>query len=38
LKGALACGGAGQPFCGDEATARVIDLIRRIDWPNYDLF
>ena len=34
----IACGGTGQPFCGDEATARVIDLIRRIDWPNYDLF
>jgi CubicO group peptidase (beta-lactamase class C family) len=32
------CGGTGQPFCGDEASARVIDLIRRIDWPNYDLF
>jgi hypothetical protein len=34
----VACGGTGQPFCGDEATARVVDLIRRIDWPNYDLF
>jgi CubicO group peptidase (beta-lactamase class C family) len=34
----VACGGKNQPFCGDEATARVIDLIRRVDWPNYDLF
>jgi CubicO group peptidase (beta-lactamase class C family) len=34
----VACGGSGQPFCGDEATARVMDLIRTVDWPNYDLF
>ena len=33
-----ACGGKNQPFCGDEATARVLDLIRPVDWPNYDLF
>ena len=34
----VACGGSGQPVCSDEATARVIDLIRTVDWPNYDLF
>jgi len=34
----VACGGKNQPFCGDEATARVIDLIRTVNWPNYDLF
>jgi CubicO group peptidase (beta-lactamase class C family) len=34
----VACGGKNQPFCGDEETARVIDLIRRVNWPNYNLF
>jgi CubicO group peptidase (beta-lactamase class C family) len=32
------CGGTNQPACSDEPSARVIDLIRTIDWPNYDLF
>jgi CubicO group peptidase (beta-lactamase class C family) len=35
---AVACGGTNQPVCSDEPTARVIDLIRTVDWPNYDLF
>ena len=35
---AVACGKSGEPGCGDEPTARIIDLIRRVDWPNYDLF
>ena len=34
----VSCRGKNQPFCGDEETARVIDLIRRVNWPNYNLF
>jgi CubicO group peptidase (beta-lactamase class C family) len=34
----IACGGTNQPVCADEPMARTIDLIRRVDWPNYDLF
>jgi CubicO group peptidase (beta-lactamase class C family) len=34
----VACGGKNEPVCADEPMARVIDLIRRVDWPNYDLF
>ena len=34
----VACGGKNQPTCGDEPTARVVDLIRTVDWPNYNLF
>ncbi|MGA9848008.1 MAG: serine hydrolase [Roseiarcus sp.] len=32
------CGGKNEPVCADEPMARIIDLIRRVDWPNYDLF
>jgi CubicO group peptidase (beta-lactamase class C family) len=34
----IPCGGNNNPTCADEPMARVIDLIRRVDWPNYDLF
>jgi CubicO group peptidase (beta-lactamase class C family) len=34
----ISCGGKNQPTCADEPIARIIDLIRRVDWPNYDLF
>jgi hypothetical protein len=34
----IPCGGNNNPTCADEPMARIIDLIRRVDWPNYDLF
>jgi hypothetical protein len=34
----VACGGKNERVCADQPMARVIDLIRRVDWPNYDLF
>ena len=34
----IACGGKNEPSCADEPMARIVDLIRRVDWPNYDLF
>ena len=32
------CGGNNQPPCSDEAVARVIDMVRKVNWPGYDLF
>jgi CubicO group peptidase (beta-lactamase class C family) len=34
----VACGGKNQPTCADDPLARMIEILGKVNWPNYDLF
>ncbi|HET6840565.1 MAG TPA: serine hydrolase [Candidatus Angelobacter sp.] len=34
----VACGGKNQPVCADEPLARMIEILGKVKWPDYDLF
>lgn len=34
----VACGGDKQPVCADEPLSRIVELLGKVTWPDYNLF